>query len=254
MAHSIKQGVSPPTLRKLLITLGGIFRYAVSKRYCDYNPVREIEKPKVTKKKEVDCLKPAEIRALVDNAAAQKMKTLFTLAVMSGMRQGELIGLKWTDIDWFNCQAHVRRTFNHGRLYEPKTVASRRAIDLGPSVMAKLKKWKISCLPTELDLVFHNKAGKPLDANNLVKREFQAALRRTKLREIRFHDLRHTFANLLIDQGEHPKYIQAQMGHSSINVTMDTYGHLMNPVNREASKKLDEAVFKENGDSKEKRT
>ncbi|MBW2062760.1 MAG: tyrosine-type recombinase/integrase [Deltaproteobacteria bacterium] len=65
---------------------------------------------------------------------------------------------------------------------------------------------------------------------------------------MRFHDLRHTYASLLIDQGEHPKYIQIQMGHSSINVTMDTYGHLMNPVNREASGRLDTAIFGEDGD------
>ena len=67
-------------------------------------------------------------------------------------------------------------------------------------------------------------------------------------RRIRFHDLRHTFASLLIEQGEHPKYIKVQMGHSSINVTMDVYGHLMNNVNQESAKRLDSAIFKENGD------
>jgi len=155
--------------------------------------------------------------------------------------------VKWTDIDWFNCQVHVRRTYNHGRFYEPKSETSRRAIDLAPSVMTDLKKWKIVCPITELDRVFPNQVGKPMDANGLLKRKFQATLRRAKLRKIRFHDLRHTYASLLIDQGEHPKYVQVQMGHSSINVTMDTYGHLMKAINKEASKRLEKAVFGENG-------
>jgi hypothetical protein len=75
-----------------------------------------------------------------------------------------------------------------------------------------------------------------------------AALASAGINDFRFHDLRHTFASLLIAQGEHPKYIQVQMGHSSINVTMDTYGHLMNTVNQESAKRLDLTVFEKNGD------
>ena len=240
--------VIPATLKKLLTTLGSIMKYAVRKKLCEYNPVSDVERPKVPKNTKVEILKPEEIRALIENEKDQKHKMLFTLAVMSGMRQGELLGLKWAEIDWFNSQVHVRRTFNHGRFYEPKTETSRRAIDIGPSVMSDLRKWKLACPANDLDLVFPSKAGKPIDANNLIKREFKSALDRAKIRKIHFHILRHTYASLLIDQGEHPKYIQTQMGHSSINVTMDTYGHLMNTVNREASKRLEKAVFQGNGD------
>ena len=92
----------------------------------------------------------------------------------------------------------------------------------------------------------------------MVNRHFIPAIKREKLRKIRFHDIRHTYAALLIDQGEHPKYIQNQMGHSSINITMDVYGHLTNPVNREASNCLEITVFGESGDiletEKEKHT
>jgi integrase len=90
-----------------------------------------------------------------------------------------------------------------------------------------------------------------MDCINLVKRHFFPALKRAGLRRVRFHDLRHTYAALLIDQGEHPKYIQGQMGHSSIKVTMDTYGHLMEQTNPEASKRLDETLFGKNGDQME---
>lgn len=280
MAHATDQEMNPATLKKLLITLGGIFRYAVVKRVCEYNPVREIEKPKSLNQKKVDFLNLAEIRNLLKHAerpekkdpipingakkkkkmgrkakmdpiVSKGFKTLLTLSIMSGLRQGEALGLKWTDIDWFNCQVHVQRTFNHGRFFAPKSKASNRSVDLGPTVIKQLKEWKIMCPANDMDLVFPNRVGKPIDARNLFQRDFEAALRRAGLRKIRWHDLRHTFAALLIDQGEHPKYIQTQMGHSSINVTMDTYGHLMNPVNKQASARLDQTVFQENGDKME---
>jgi integrase len=122
---------------------------------------------------------------------------------------------------------------------------------LGPTVISQLKKWKLACPPNEHDLVFPNELGKPLNKNNLSRKVFSPALRRAGLRKIRFHDLRHTYASLLIAQGEHPKYIQVQMGHSSISVTMDTYGHLMNTVNQESAKRLDLVVFEKNGDNLE---
>jgi integrase len=279
MADATEKDMNPATLKKLLITLGGIFRYAVVKRVCEYNPVREIEKPKASSKKKVDFLNLHEIRALLAHAerpndkepipikkkrvkgkskfdpiASKRFMTLLTLSIMSGLRQGEALGLKWTDIDWFNCQVHVQRTFNHGRFFAPKSEASNRSVDLGPTLIKQLKEWKVMCPPNGLNLVFPNQVGKPIDSRNLFQRDFEPALRRAGLRRIRWHDLRHTYAALLIDQGEHPKYIQTQMGHSSINVTMDTYGHLMNPVNREASEKLDKAIFEGNGDIMETTT
>jgi integrase len=110
MDQATKQEITPPTLKKILITLGGILKYATQKRYIEFNPIREIEKPKGrgSSWKKVDFLKPSEIRAFIEDVQDQKYKTLFTLAVMSGMRQGELLGLKWTDIDWFNHQVHVK--------------------------------------------------------------------------------------------------------------------------------------------------
>jgi len=92
-------------------------------------------------------------------------------------------------------------------------------------------------------LVFPTEVGTPEQAPNMFYRRFLPALRRAGLPRIRFHNLRHTYASLLIAQGEHPKYIQSQMGHSSITVTMDTYGHLMNTVNRDAASRLGEQVL-----------
>ena len=92
-------------------------------------------------------------------------------------------------------------------------------------------------------LIFSTAKGTPLDGVNLVRREFKPALRKAKLPDIRFHDLRHGFASLLIAQGEHPKLISEQLGHSSVKITMDRYGHLMDQSYGDASARLDATLF-----------
>lgn len=249
IAYGIEKGISKVTLKKILVTLGGIMRYSARKKLIDFNPLTLVDKPKNTKTTDrISYLRPNEIRRLIDNTDGQKYMTLFKLAVMTGMRQGELLGAKWTDINWQDKQIYVSRSFNNGRFHDPKTHSSRRAIDIPPSMVEDLKKWQLTCMISNQDLIFPNEAGKPMNHQNMVTRHFNPSLRRAGLPIIRFHDLRHTYAALLIEQGEHPKYIQSQMGHSSIKITMDTYGHLMKSINREASIKLDKTVFGEDGD------
>jgi integrase len=240
--------VTPPTLKKIFTTLSAILTYAVRVRCIDYNPAIYIEKPKGNSVQgeddgEMSILRPDQIRALLTAAGEQKDKVLFMTAVLTGMREGELLGLKWDDFDWVNRQVQVRRTYNHGHFYEPKTKTSRRKIDLAPELIRALKRWKLACPRGELDLVFPTSIGTIDSADNMIKRRFFPALKAAGLPKIRFHDLRHTYASLLIDQGEHPKYIQTQMGHSSIKVTMDTYGHLMKNVNQEAASRLGAGIF-----------
>ena len=260
--------------------------YACKRRFIDYNPVRDIEKPKgkshYKEDEEMHILAPEQILALFKATevylkipanvgkkskapASQgstpnlkpisdkggrrktkiKYKTLFMVAALTGMRQGEILGLKWQDVDWEAGQIHVKRTFTSNRFYNPKSKTSKRKIDLAPQLIAQLKKWQLACPPTQKDLMFPGKDGKkPLDPSPMVKRHFIPCLKAAKLPRIRFHDLRHTYASLLIDQGENPKYIQNQMGHSSINITFDTYGHLMKDTNQEAASKLGDTIFK----------
>lgn len=246
ITHSHRSGVTPATLKKTLTTLGSILKYAMKKRYIDSNPIQEMERKRGSTsngKKKIIVLQPEEICALIENARPLKYKVLFMTAVMTGMRAGELLGLKWDDIDFNVSQVNVKRTHNYGKFHEPKTQASIRSIDLSPMLIHELKKWKLACPPNELNLVFPNEKGRPIDYHNISKRYFWPALKRAGLQRIRFHDLRHTYAALLIDQGEHPKYIQSQLGHSSIKVTLDTYGHLMKDINAEAPRRLDEKIF-----------
>jgi integrase len=219
--------------------------YAVRHKYIDYNPVRDAERPRDNGKErsEIKVLKPIEIQALLEAVTEQEYKVLFLLAIMSGARQGELLGLKWGDLSFGTNQIHIQRTFTKGRFFDTKTRSSRRKIDLSPKVMLELKKWKLACPPSELDLIFPNNSGNPMNYSNMVKRYFINGLRQAKLPKIRFHDLRHTYSSLLIEQGENIKYIQSQLGHSSPMVTLNVYAHLMQTVNQEASCRLENRIF-----------
>lgn len=242
------------TLRRILVTFNQVMAYAVRHRYIDHNPVRDAERPKGQggeEKSDIRVLQPEEINSFLDATGEKKYRTLFMLAVMSGARQGELLGFKWTDLDWFNQQIHVQRTYHKGNWYNPKSKASNRKIDLGPTMMAELKKWKLACGPSALDLMFPNGAGKPMNHANMLRRHFYPALEAGGLPAIRFHDLRHTYASLKLEQGASIKYIQNQLGHASPTVTLNIYSHLMRSTNPESAQGLEELVFGKNGDQME---
>jgi len=245
-----KEGMHILTLRKILVTLGQIFSYAVRHKYIDSNPLANTERPKdqgEIKDQEIRVLTPKKINAFLDAVSDQKYKNLFRLAIFSGARQGEIVGLRWSDVDWINSQIHIQKTFNHQAWYDVKTKTSNRKIDIGPVTISELKKWKLACPVCELDLVFPNQAGNPINHNNLVSRYFNPALKAAGLPRMRFHDLRHTYASLLIEQGENIKYIQSQLGHSSPTVTLNVYAHLMKTVNQEAACRLENSVFTPTG-------
>lgn len=250
------QGMNISTLRKILVTLGQILSFAVRRRCLDYNPLKDAERPKAqlqaneeepqgqkAMQKAMKVLAPSQIQDFLGQEHDPKYQMLFTLAIFTGARQGELLGLKWSDVDWKNRQICIQRTFNKGRFFPPKTKASRRRIDLAPKVLTEFRKWKLACPKNELDLVFPNEAGEPMNYSNMVQRHFLPGLKAANLPRIRFHDLRHTYASLLIDQGENIKYIQTQLGHSSPMVTLTVYTYLLKPAHQEAACRLENAVF-----------
>ncbi len=240
------KGVSLPTLKKILISFGQVFKYAIRHRYVDHNPVSEAERPRGQGEEEppaIRVLKPDEINKLITSTVDRKARMLFLLAVMSGARQGELFGLKWSDVLFEGNQIHIQRTFNNAAWYRPKTPHSVRKIDIGPKVMGELKKWRIACPPNELDLVFPGDQGKPLTNSHVLRMHFLPALKAAGLPTMRFHDLRHTYASLLIHQGENIKYIQKQLGHSKPTVTLDIYAHLMEENNPAAADRLENAIL-----------
>ena len=164
-------------------------------------------------------------------------------AALTGLREGELLGLTWGDLDWSNPRVHVRQALVRGKLMEPKTPYALRSVPLPSQLIVELKRWQIACPPSELDLVFPNNAGHPESPTNLINRGLHPALRRAGLRKIRFHDLRHCYASLLIDAGEPLLVVSRLLGHSSIKITADTYGHLMPDIVEGIAQRLGDRIF-----------
>ncbi len=239
------------TLRKVKVNLGQVFRYAVRQSYIAVNPMLALERITTGASEtgdpdtedDMQILNPDQIKALLAAVKNQKYRTLFMLAIFSGARQGELLGLKWSDILWEKNQIAINRTYNNQAFYDPKTKTSRRKIDLGSDMMFELKKWKLACPHNNLDLVFPNKAGKPMEHKNMVNRHFKPALEAAECPDIRFHDLRHTFASLKIHQGAKLIYIQQQMGHSKPTITLNIYSHLFDKSDSESAQGLENMIF-----------
>jgi integrase len=238
MKALLAKELSPKTVLNVMVVLKEMLKHAVQWGYLDANPAQCAERPR-GEEQEMEILTPSEIRRLLA-AADDPVRTLLLCAVLTGMRRGELLGLRWEDIDLEGHRLFVRRALWRGKFVTPKSRRSRRTIDLAPTLQAALAQ-----LPSRFQggLVFCRKDGKPIDPDNFAHRDWARVLRRAELRRIRFHDLRHTYASLLIAQGAHPKYIQAQLGHASIQTTLDRYGHLMPDVHAAEARKLDRLVF-----------
>jgi len=166
---------------------------------------------------------------------------------MTGARQGEILGLKWSDVDFSKKQISINRTFNMGRFFTPQKKGSARQIDLSPMAAKALAEWKLKSSSKDDDLVFSNEAGGPMNYGNMVQRHYRKDLKYTGIPQIRFHDLRHTYASLLLSQGENIKYIQTQLDHSSPTVTLNVYSHLMKKENKGAICRLENAIFQTTG-------
>jgi integrase len=251
--NNIRKRRAAETANNIRLTLYGILKYARSLKYILENPAEEV-KPFPLEHKEMDFLSPREIRGLLESSEAS-FKPIAATAILTGMRRGEILGLQWGDIDW-NCDTiFVRRSLywlvgnenaasdTRWKFIAPKSRRSKRAIVMSPRLKEILEVHKITARENKYELVFCNKEGNPIDPDNMIKREFHPALRLAGLRKIRFHDLRHTYATLLIHLGENIKFIQNQMGHASIQTTIDRYGHLLPVDKKGVGLKLDGQVF-----------
>ena len=197
--------------------------------------------------KEIQPLTEPEIRAFLRSVLqyARQHFVTFLAAIHTGMRTGELVGLQWGDIDFFGKFITVRRAVVRRRIVETKTDKVRK-IDLSDALAAELKKlkrhrqeqWLAKGRAEIPKWVFCAENGKFMDPYNLKDRYFYKCLEKAGLRRIRFHDLRHTFATLLLQNGESLAYVKDQLGHSSIRMTVDVYGHLVPGANRQAVNKL----------------
>jgi len=243
--RSVRLGNSPKTISNAIVPLREMLGHAVEWGYLSTNPAAGIKRPQL-EHAEMHFLDADEVRRLLE-AARPEWRTFLLCAVTTGMRIGELLAVRWGDVDWQRRRIWVRRSVDRGgRFSQPKTAKSTRAIAMPPTLVSALREHLMaSRFKGEDDLIFATRKGTPLVSNNVVRREFKPTLRRARLPQIRFHDLRHTFASLLVAQGEHPKLIAEQLGHASAQITIDRYSHLMDQSYGDASDRLEQALFGE---------
>jgi integrase len=172
------------------------------------------------------------------------------------MRQGELLGLRWQDVDLEAGVASVQQTlYRLGKrllVKEPKSNRSRRTVAIAPILVEALRcvqdeqvarKRELAEAYENRGLVFCQPDGKPLHAHNIVQRDFRRVIERSGVPRIRFHDLRHCHATLLLQQGVHPKVVQERLGHSTISVTLDIYSHVVPGMQERAVADLEARLF-----------
>ena len=236
----LSDGLAPKTVNNHLVPLKEMFKHAVIWGYLRDNPSQYVEKPRV-EKEEMDFLTPEEIRLFLGEVNGEHY-ALFMTAVFTGLRRGELLALQWGDIEFRTGNIAVRRSLYKGNFTSPKSKSSVRKVVMSPALAGVLKKHKFQAMPNKHDLLFVNGVGNTIDADTLVRRQFLPALRRAGIRKIRFHDLRHSYATLLVSQGENIKFVLSQMGHSSIQTKLDRYGHLLPEKNAGGGVRLDETI------------
>ncbi len=247
-------GLAPASVNKLHVTLHKALDQAVRWRMVPRNVAEAVSAPRPSPP-EMSTLSPDETRRLLEAARGDRLEALYVLAVHAGMRQGELLALKWQDVDLENRRLSVRRTItvSEGRMLlgEPKTKKSRRTISLTDAAVRALRghlarqlEWieQVGDLYGDQGLVFASEVGTPLNPSNLRTRSFAALLGRANLPRIRFHDLRHTCATLLLGRNVHPKYVQELLGHANIAITLDTYSHVIPGMGDQAARAMEDAL------------
>lgn len=244
------RGLSKATVCLVRDVVSGVFNHAIDDEVIDMNPVLGVVKRlqlSREKKHEVEPLTMKEVGFFLEVCQDYRPAyyPLFLTAFRTGMRLGELLGLQWGDIDWHGRFIRVTRSAKRGRITPTKTGRTRR-VDMSDQLVEVLRALQTqrkreamaAGRGTPIPFLFHDAEGKPL-SQNTVRNIFKRVLEKAGLRSLRVHDTRHTFASLLLSDGQSPVYVKEQLGHSSIQMTVDIYGHLIPSSNREAVNRLD---------------
>ncbi len=219
-------GQSVKSTLNYLGLLHGIFEYTLREGWVSSNPCKLAAKPRAADvDPDIHYLDPDELEALIRAVPADDLgrveRVMYFTAATTGMRQGELLALRWSDVDWPARRVRVRRNFVRGEYGTPKSKRSSRAVPLADPVAGQLDQLhQASDYSGDDDLVFaHPHTGKPIDRSKLLKR-FKAALRLAGVREVRFHDLRHTFGTRMAAHGVPMRALQEMMGHRDFKTTL----------------------------------
>ncbi len=218
--------------------------------------VSELVDPPRIQHHEMATLSPEQAKVFLEAAVGDRFEALYVLALTTGMRQGELLALQWRDVDLEGGTIQVRASLQHtGSEFvftEPKTAHSRRRVALTRRAIEALRLHRLRQLEErnalgdvwskDYDMVFPNSIGGPMEDTHLRQREFWPLIKRAGLPPMRFHDLRHTAATLLLGQGINPKIVSEMLGHSQVSITLDIYSHVTPHMQKLAADAMDEVL------------
>jgi integrase len=225
IAEKLADGRAPKSVRNYVGLLHAIFAYAEKQDWRSGNPCKGVDLPAVENDPEIRFLDDVELDALLRAVTGDQLgrldRVLYLTAAMTGLRQGELLALRWRDVDWSVGRVRVRRSYVRGEFGRPKSKRSSRSVPLAMRVAAELEQhFRASAWQDDDDLVFgHPHSGRPLERSRLRKR-FKRNLARASVREVRFHDLRHTFGTRMAAAGAPLRTLQEWMGHRDFKTTL----------------------------------
>ena len=253
-AAKLNDGLSSRTVRYHHALIHVALQTAVKWGLVSRNVADAVDPPRI-RRNEMQTWDQDDVNRFLEGVKDSPYYALFYTALFTGMRRSELLALRWQDVDCIYCQIYVNRSLHQLKngsfiFTQPKSAKSSRTIALTPSTILMLREYQEKqklereMLGTSLadgDLVFSNVEGKPLRPNT-VTRAWTTLAARCGLKVIRLHDARHTHASLMLKQGIHPKVVQERLGHSSIQMTIDTYSHVAPGIQEAAAKRFDEIL------------
>jgi integrase len=252
--QKLDDGLSPRTVQYVHVTLHKALKQAIADGLIPRNATEAVKPPQV-RREELRPLTAEQVKVLFEAAKGDRLEALYVLAITTGLRQGELLGLKWDDIDLEVGTLQVRRTLTTAKggpvLSAPNTKGSRRTVRLSQTALEVLRSHlerqleeidRAGDLWHENGLIFASEVGEPLGRQYVTARRFKPLLKRAGLPEIRFHDLRHTCATLLLSKNVNPKIVSEMLGHATIAITLDTYSHVLPTMQESAAAAMEQAL------------
>ena len=226
IANQRERGQAVNSVLRQIGLLGAIFNYEIKRGRCERNPLRMIDMPRQVQPDEIHYLTVQELERLIEvvplcRTLGRLQRVLYLTAAMTGLRRGELLALRWQDVDFNVGVVRVRRSYGRGEFGTPKSRRSNRAVPLAERVRRELERHRLqSVFTAPHDLVFaHPLSGRVLDPSR-IRKEFQADRAAAGLRPLRFHDLRHTFGTRMAAAGAPLRALQEWLGHSDYKTTM----------------------------------
>lgn len=252
--NRVRAGLSTTTVLHIHRVMHRALEHAVRYGLVTRNVAKLVDAPRPAHH-EMAVLSVEQVHRLLDVAGGPPMEALIAVAVSTGMRKGELLGLRWRDIDLdrrvVSVKGTLQRVDGQLRIVPPKTRKSRRQVELSGFAVDALRRHRAGQVQqrllvgpewNELDLVFPNVYGRPQEGWHMVYSRFYRLLDTAGLPRIRFHDLRHTAASLMLGRGVHPKIVSEMLGHATIAITLDLYSHVTPTMQRQAADAMDELM------------